>query len=141
MANLTSSSYSRVVISPSLLKSLTIHPVAPCFRLGMDEWVDDYHYIKTIEGSPSLASAEKNVDSSPSASEVGSSLRPPTSQPRSKEYGGGRKRTPLQPHPQNISKRFRTLSSEELETFSKPFVPKNTETSTRWALENFHCCS
>ena len=54
MANLTSTSYSRVVISPSLLESLTIHhPVPPCFRIGMDEWVNEY--MKSIEGSPSLA--------------------------------------------------------------------------------------
>ena len=66
---------------------------------------------------------------------MGPSLCPPLSR-------SGHKRPLLQPHPHNIeplSKRFRTLSNEELENISKPFVPKNTETSTRWALENFHC--
>ena len=142
MANLTSSSYSRVVKSPSLLESLTIHPVLPCFRLGMDERVDEY--MKSIESSPSLASAVdcRNPSASVSDVDVGSSLHLWTSQPQPKEYGGGRKRPPLQPHPQNIeplSKRFKTLNNEELEKISKPFIPKNMVTSTRWALENFHC--
>ena len=33
--------------------------------------------------------------------------------------------------------RFTTLSNEELEGLSKACVPKNTESSTKWALENF----
>jgi hypothetical protein len=49
---------------------------------------------------------------------------------------------PSEPHPQELEpppkKRFRTLSSEELGSLCKPNVPRNTQTSTKWALDNFH---
>ena len=39
--------------------------------------------------------------------------------------------------PPTKKKRFTTLSKEELDHLSKACVPKNTESSTRWALRNF----
>ena len=41
------SSFERVVVSQSLLQSVTIHPVSPCFSLGMEEWIDSY--IKSLD--------------------------------------------------------------------------------------------
>ena len=54
----------------------------------------------------------------------------------------GSKRVLMQPHPQDLEaptlKRFQTLSNEQLESLSKPSIPKNTKTATKWALDNFY---
>ena len=54
----------------------------------------------------------------------------------------GSKRVLMQPHPQGLEapplKRFQTLSCEQLESLSKPSIPQNTKTATKWALDNFY---
>lgn len=77
------------------------------------------------------------------------SLLPPADRPQPPASHSS-KSLPLQPHPQKIllqdfdnetppakKPRFSTLSEQELESLSKACVPKNTENSTKWALDNF----
>ena len=132
------------VVSPSLLESITVHPTRPEFSLGMEEWTDSY--LKSLERNLSVVSSRLNAHSSLSPP-------PPKSRP-----GPSSQLAPLQPHPQYLSlastaniqvhpsecpppakkTRFSKLSKEELDTLSKACVPKNTENSTKWALENFN---
>ena len=132
------------VVSPSLLESITVHPTRPEFSLGMEEWTDSY--LKSLERNLSAVSSRLNAHSSLSPP-------PPKSRP-----GPSSQLAPLQPHPQYLSlastaniqvhpsecsppakkTRFSKLSKEELDTLSKACVPKNTENSTKWALENFN---
>ena len=44
----------------------------------------------------------------------------------------------LEPLPKKQKVRFQMLSSEELGSLCKPNVPRNTQMSTKWALDNFH---
>ena len=37
--------------------------------------------------------------------------------------------------------RFSALTEQKLEELTKPCIPKNTESSTKWALDNFHSCT
>ena len=127
-----------VVVSPSLLQNVAIHPVSPRFSLGMEKWADGC--LESLEQSLSASLAGKDDcfgDYDPKS-------HPPTSA----------RVLLLQPHPQpccssvssrsqpNLQEppakkcRFTTLSNKELERLSKACVPKNTESSTKWALEN-----
>jgi hypothetical protein len=100
----------------------------------MEEWTDSY--LKSLEDK---LSGQTDLDQGTSSHELGAtpnSLRLPTSE-------HAPKRVLIQPHPQDlelppIKKRFQTLSSNQLDKLSKPCTPKNTETSTKWALEIFH---
>ena len=44
---------------------------------------------------------------------------------------------PSQPHPVAKKMRFSTVSASELERLSEPFIPKQTEKATKWAVDNF----
>ena len=132
------------VVSPSLLESITVHPTRPEFSLGMEEWTD--LYLKSLERNLSAVSSRLNAHSSPPRSSLPKSRPGPSSQ-----------LAPLQPRPQYLplastaniqvhpsecpppakKTRFSKLS-KELDTLSKASVPKNTENSTKWALENFN---
>ena len=128
------SSFERVIISPSLLENVTIHPVSPRLSLGMEEWTDCH--LKSLENQYSTLNVDKRNDTRTRARLMSNASLHPT-------YGQPFEHAPKQPHPDYLQppptkKRFQTLSSKELEKLSTPFIPKNTETSTKWAIENFH---
>ena len=50
----------RVVASPSLFGSITIHPMLPCFSLGMEEWTD--LYLKSLEDRFSMQDTEFSLN-------------------------------------------------------------------------------
>ena len=129
----------RVVISPSLFESVTVHPTSPRFSLGMEEWTDSY--LKSLEDQFSMQDTELSLNQQ-SSSSLGASVN----SPHLPTYGPTSEHAPkgvlIQPHPQDLellpNKCFQTLSSTELDKLLKPCIPKNMETSTKWALENFH---
>ncbi len=129
----------RVAVSPSLFESVTIHPTSPHFSLGMEEWTESS--LKSLEDKFQNIEADLSLDqralsSKPELGAPLNSLRLHTSEHPPK-------RVLIQPHPQDLElpttkKRFQTLNSNKLDKLSKPCILKNTETSTKWALENFH---
>ena len=111
MARRPFQAYDRVVVSPSLLQGITIHPTSARFSLGMEEWTDSY--LKQLEkenptlkfdtATPSLGVFERERDIS---------LHP-------LNRAASSERATKQPHPQRLEpppkkQRFSTLSSEEL---------------------------
>ena len=99
----------------------------------MEEWTDSY--LKQMEKqNPTLDFDTASVGVFEQETDI--SLHPLN---RATSSEGATK----QPHPQCLEpppkkQRFNTLSSEELDQLSTPYIPKNMETSTKWALENFH---
>ena len=128
-----------LVVSPSLLENLAVHPTPPQFSLGMEDWTESY--LESLERS--LSDSLESLDATANSSHRKSHPPGPSSQ-----------LVPLQPRPQVLhlslnqlhpseceppakKSRFSKLSKEELDSLSKARVPKNTESSTKWALENF----
>ena len=128
------------------VENLPVHPTQPQFSLGMEEWTDSY--LELLEQSSSAVSTRLNAHTSAS---INSS--PPKSRP-----GPSSQLVPFQPRPQFLHLPLTAsthasplpwmpttckedspskLSKEELDTLTKACVPKNTENSTKWALENF----
>ena len=110
-------------VSPSLLESITIRPVvSDNFRLTTF-WRMNFHKMIHTNSSDEVDKQSQY------------SLHPPIAS------GSGHAHTGvlMQPHPQDLEppplKRFQTLSSEQLESLSKPSIPKTT---TKWALDNFY---
>ena len=125
--------FERVVVSPSLLKNLVIHPVSQEFTLGMEEWTDSY--LESIERTLSDSRIDYSSEGKPSA-------RSPFVAPPTNYTSSTTSRSlplPLQENenssqlgpPSAKKKCFTTLSKEELDQLSKASVPKNTESSTR----------
>ena len=138
------SCFSRYVVSPSLLESVKIRPVvSDKFRLTMEEWTEAY--LNCLEDElgqndpHELLLELSNDEQLPNPSQH--SLHLPI-KGSSGHAQTGSKRPPMQPHPQDLAqpppKRFMTLSSEQLESLSKPSTPKNTKTATKCALDNFY---
>ena len=145
-------SLDRVVVSPSLLENLDIHPVSLEFSLGMEEWTDTY--LESIErtlsesGIDTRSSASAlhlpiipDVDAGPSSSSVTlvpSSESAPHPPRLLSPIPSDQVHPPDQQRPPPAKKtRFSKLSNEELDILSKTFIPKNTENSTKWAMDNF----
>ena len=138
------SCFSHYIVSPSLLESVKIRPVVSGkFRLTMEEWTEVY--LNCLEDElrqndpHELLLELSNGEQLPNPSQhllhlpiKGSSGHAQT----------GSKRPPMLPHPQDLvqppPKRFMTLSSEQLESLSKPSTPQNSRTVTKWALDNFY---
>ena len=59
----------------------------------------------------------------------------PTTKPPKKRRSSTAAAKQLEPQPKKS--RFSMLSEVELNDLSKPCIPKNTESSTKWALDNF----
>ena len=129
---------------PLLLENLTIQPVLLHFHLVMEEWADSY--VKPLKGSGVLAGRNSNCQAGAvpgqTTSHADDTLLLELHLQARSNSGHAPKCLLLQPHPQDLKsppkKRIWTLSSEELETPSKSSIQKNTETATKWALENFY---
>ena len=124
------------VVSPSLLENVTIKPTSSRFSLGMEEFIDEY--MNTMEanfhrGDNKLGALRDNASTSLS------SLRPLATSQHT------RQNATIEPHPRELETppkkqrvHFQKLSDAEIQVLAKPMVPKNTQTSTKWALDNFH---
>ena len=130
------------VVSPSLLENATIHRTSSCFSLGiMEEFTEAY--IQSLEQN--LDEACKKLHDHDDS--INRSSAAPVLPTRKTRPGPSSKFSTLQPHPQASSSlpqeppakksRFSKLSKEELDDLSKPNIPKNTELSTKWVVENF----
>ena len=107
----------------------------------MEEWIDSYmenvYPTRRINERFKYATETEARQTSASSS-AASLLHPLASRATYFEHA------PNQPHPECIEpppkkqKRFQTLSCEELDKLSTPYIPKNTESSTKWAVENFN---
>ena len=132
------------VISPSLLENITIHRTSPRLSLGIMEESESY-----------FKSLEQNTDDVRLDASVKRSLSPRIRATLKSRSGPSSECMSLQPRPQPAqtnnevllhkrdqlpAKKSRSskLTKAELEDLSKPCVPKNTETSTKWAVENFY---
>ena len=119
-------SFERFVVSPSLLQGITIHPTSPRFSIGMEEWIDSYmenvYPTRRINERFKYATETEARQTSASSS-AASSLHPLASRATYFEHA------PNQPHPECIEpppkkqKRFQTLSCEELDKLSTPYIP------------------
>ena len=133
------------VVSPSLLENITIHRTSPRFSLGiMEEEIESY--FKSLEQNTDdvrLDASDKRslspriratLKSRPGPSSECMSLlpRPQPTQTNNEVLLHKRDQLPAK------KSRFSKLTKAELEDLSKPCVPKNTETSTKWAVENFY---
>ena len=127
-----------VVVSPSLLENLTVYPTSNLFSLGMEEFTESY--LKSIEENlPTESVEETSTHQTTSADDSISSLCLPVYPEHTPKHVSSESHPEeLEPPPKKQKVRFQTLSSEELGSLCKPNVPRNTQTSTKWALDNFH---
>ena len=61
MAAVTPAIMDRLVVSPSLLKNVSIHPTSNRFSLGMEEFTESY--LKSLEENLSTDSGEQTISS------------------------------------------------------------------------------
>ena len=59
MAAVTPAIMDRLVVSPSLLKNVSIHPTSNRFSLGMEEFTESY--LKSLEENSSTDSGEQTI--------------------------------------------------------------------------------
>ena len=110
----------------------------------MEEFIESY--LKSLEERLPAESVEKSEEepnmqpTSTGSTDDSTSLRLPivytehaprpfSSEPHPQE---------LEPLPKKQKVHFQILSSEELGSLCKSNVPRNTQTSTKWAMDNFH---
>ena len=63
----------RLVVSPLLLESVSIHPMSPRFGLGMEEWTDSY--LKSLEDKLSVQNTDFSLNQRTSSLELGDATR------------------------------------------------------------------
>ena len=133
-----------VVVSLSLLESVTIHRTSNLFSLGMEEYTESY--LKSLEERLPAESVEESKEepntqpTSTGSTDDSTSLRSPIvyTEHAQRLFSSELHPQELEPPPKKQTVRFQILSSEELGSLCKPNVPRNTQTSTKWALDNFH---
>ena len=128
-----------LVIAPSLLENIVVGPVPAQFNIGMDDWIQE-------TSPPSRAMAlqplpqSTQTQSHPHSFSARSIQPHPSStarEPHPQRCSSSRTKDHLPQQPPAKKSRFSALTEQELEELSKPCVPKNTESSTKWALDNF----
>lgn len=116
-----------IVVSSSLL---TVHSTPSRLSLGMEEFTNSY--LKSMEANFPAEDVDKL-----SAQQSILLCLPIYSEHTPKRVNEPHPRK-LEPLPKKQKVRFQMLSSEELGSLCKPNVPRNTQTSTKWALDNIH---
>ena len=121
-----------LVIAPSLLENIVVGPFPAQFNIGMDDWIQE-------TSPPSRAMALQPLPRSHPHSFSARSIQPhPSSTARElhpQPCSSSRMKDHLSQQPPAKKSRFSALTEQELEELSKPCVPKNTESSTKWALD------
>ena len=130
-----------VIISPSLLENIKIlHPIPPQSSIGMEEWTEPY--LASSVSDTSVTSNSQQTDSNSSSAPVDWNPKPRPGLEKQQpcpHVPSNNQVHPLECEPPLAKEsHFSTLSKQELDSLSKAFVPKNTENSTKWALDNFN---
>ena len=117
-------------ISSALLENIDPNrQVSKDFNLGMDEFAP----VGTVE-SPAVSGTQDDYRGLPTCSEYEPRPKKSKPAPDTTRY--------YEPHPKKSKQapektRYYRATTEELQNLSTPYVPKNTDASTKWAYNNF----